>query len=546
MNNALYSSFLMAFSFAKNLARAQAKALLGLFIFYFSHLITPSAQPGIQWQKSFGGTASEVSRSIENTNDGGYIVAGFSTSNNGDVSGNHGGGDWWVVKLNVLGEIQWQRTLGGTSTESVYSILQTSDGGYIAAGRTHSNDGDVSGNHGDWDCWVVKLTSMGVVEWQKTYGGSNWDEAYFIQQTTEGGYILAGNSVSTDGDVTGNHGYFDIWVVKLNQTGTIEWQKSLGGGNGAEYAQCVRQTIDGGYIVAGSTNSTDGDVSGNNGTDDYWVVKLSPAGTIEWQNALGGLGIDVAHSICQASDDGYVVVGHSGSDSNGDVTGHHGGFDAWVVKLSNAGDLQWQKALGGSGPDWGFSIQPTNDGGYVISGETQSTDGDVLDNDGGADAWVIKLGQLGEIQWQKTFGGAEAEGANVILQTNDGGYITAGYTYSNNGDVSGNHGGRDIWVVKLSPSSTPTSSPLALPLEIYPNPATNTIYFLSTGVLTKEESGADERFTVTITDLLGWELSRQTISDNNEIDISTLPNGLYLLTASTPSGKMFCGKFRKE
>ncbi len=204
-------------------------------LFFFILLASIPAQPAIQWQKSLGGSVSEVAQAIQKTNDGGYIIAGFTTSNNGDVSGNHGGGDWWVVKLNATGEIQWQRALGGTSTESAYSIQQTSDGGYIVAGRTHSNDGDVTGNHGDWDCWVVKLTSTGAIEWQKAFGGSSLDEAYSIQQTTDGGYILAGNSMSTDGDVTGNHGYFDIWVVKMNDTGAIQWQKSLGGGNGADW-----------------------------------------------------------------------------------------------------------------------------------------------------------------------------------------------------------------------------------------------------------------------------------------------------------------------
>ena len=539
MKNILYASFAFVISSTKVLVTVRAKVLLAFFIFHLSLLISLAAQPSIQWQRSLGGTGSEVAHAIEKTNDGGYIIVGFTTSNNGDVLGNHGGGDCWVLKLNAMGEIQWQRTLGGTSTESAYSVQATSDGGYIVVGQTYSNDGDVSGNHGDWDCWVVKLSSTGVIEWQKTLGGSNVDQAYTIQQTFDGGYILAGKSVSNDGDVTGNHGYFDVWVVKLNDMGDIQWQKSLGGGTGAEFAQSVRQTSDGGYIVAGSTNSTDGDVSGNNGTDDYWVVKLTSTGIIEWQKALGGKSIDVAHSIYQTSDGGYVVVGHSGSNNSGDVSGNHGGFDAWVVKLNSTGELLWQKSLGGSGPDWGFSIQQTNDDGYIISGETQSTDGDVLGNDGGADSWVIKLNNLGEVQWQRTFGGLDAEGGNSIQQTYDGGYIVAGFAYSNDGDVSGNHGVRDLWVVKLSPESVSTKEDIPVrTLDIYPNPAQQSINI--------KIPLPEPACSVSISDLLGRELSRQTISNDGNIDIASLPTGLYLLTATTPSGSVYTGKFIKQ
>ena len=168
--------------------------------------------------------------------------------------------------------IQWQKALGGSYEDYPYSVKQTADGGYIVAGGAASQNGDVSGNHGLADCWIVKLNNSGNIEWQKSLGGSGAEAASSIQQTSDGGYIIAGGSNSNDGDVSGYHGgIYDYWIVKLNSSGSIEWQKSLGG-SGDEFAKSVEQTTDGGYIVAGQSNSDDGDVSGNHGDYDYWIV----------------------------------------------------------------------------------------------------------------------------------------------------------------------------------------------------------------------------------------------------------------------------------
>jgi hypothetical protein len=169
--------------------------------------------------------------------------------------------------------IEWQKCLGGSQADASNSIQQTTDGGYIVAGYTDSNDGDVTNLHAPSDYWIVKLDNLGSIEWQKCLGGSQLDVAYSIQQTYDGGYIVAGASVSTDGDVINNHGLGDYWIVKLNNLGSIEWQKSLGGSND-DYASSIQQTLDSGFIVAGISKSNDGDVSGNHGLGDYWVVKL--------------------------------------------------------------------------------------------------------------------------------------------------------------------------------------------------------------------------------------------------------------------------------
>ena len=239
--------------------------------------------------------------------------------------------DYTVIVTVALPVISWQKSLGGSGYDRATSIQQTSDGGYIVAGNSSSIDEDVTGNHGNSDYWIVKLNSVGSIVWQKSLGGSGNDSATSIQQTSDGFYIVAGSSSSINGDVTGNHGGVDYWIVKLDSLGSILWQKSLGG-SGNDYAQSIQQTSDGGYIVAGYSTSINGDVTGNHGNSDYWIVKLNHVGSIVWQKSLGGSGFDYAWSIQQTSDGGHIVAGYSTS-INGDVTGNHGDYDSWIVKL---------------------------------------------------------------------------------------------------------------------------------------------------------------------------------------------------------------------
>jgi len=423
--------------------------LLALILFNGVNNKSHAQAPAIEWQKCLGGTADDFANSIQQTSDGGFIVAGETRSNDGDVSGNHGKSDAWVVKLNSLGDILWKKCLGGTGNDYARSIQQISDGGFILTGYTNSNNGDVSGNNGYYDAWVVKLNSSGDILWQKCLGGTYDDYARSIQQTSDTGFILAGYTFSNDGDVSGNHGFGDAWVVKLNSSGDIIWQKCFGGTN-EDYAYSIQQTSDSGFIVAGYTFSNDGDVSGYHGYFDYWVVKLNSSGDIEWQKCLGGTYYDYAYSIQQTSNGGFIVAGSTNSN-NGDVSGYHGYFDYWVVKLNSSGDIEWQKCLGGTNNDYANSIQQTSDGGFIVAGYTESNDGDVSGYHGGDyDAWVVKLNSSGDILWQKCLGGTIDDRAYSIQQTSDGGFIVAGFTVSNDGDVSGNHGASDAWVVKLN------------------------------------------------------------------------------------------------
>ncbi len=245
----------------------------------------------------------------------------------------HGQQDTWVVKLDASGEIEWERSYGGSDSEAAFSFQQTSDGGFIVAGSTRSTDGDVTEYLGDWDMWVLKLDGAGAIEWQRSMGGSGEDGASSIQQTNDGGYIVSGSTTSSDGDVDQNQGSSDYWVVKLLGNGEIEWQKTYGGPS-SDGPRTIEQTGDGGYIIAGSTNSSSGDITNyNGGWFDQWVVRLDQYGTLLWEKAMGGSADDRVGGMCSSLDGGYVVVGFSNSD-DGDVTSLFPGYDLWVVKLA--------------------------------------------------------------------------------------------------------------------------------------------------------------------------------------------------------------------
>ncbi len=483
------------------------------------NLLWAQSAPAIQWQKTYGGSDYDFAYAIQQTNDGGYIIAGYTSSNDGDVSGNPGAADYWLVKTDSMGNLQWQKTYGGSSDDYATAIQQTNDGGYIIAGYTSSNDGDVSGNHGWSDYWLVKTDSIGNLQWQKTYGGSNDDGAYAIQLTNDGGYIIAGLTYSNDGDVSGNHGGHDCWLVKTDSLGNLQWQKTYGGSND-DGAFAIQLTNDGGYIIAGYTGSNDGDVSGNHGQTDYWLVKTDSMGNLQWQKTYGGSNNDKAYAIQLTNDGGYIIAGFNYSN-DGDVSGNHGWSDYWLVKTDSIGNLQWQKTYGGSNVDFATAIQQTNDGGYIIAGYTGSNDGDVSGNHGNVDYWLVKTDSLGNLQWQKTYGGSNNDEAFAIQLTNDGGYIIAGYSESNDGDVSGNHGSGDFWLVKLAPDNiTGITSPSISYAAVYPNPANNTLNIKSVSPLK----------SLQLSDMQGKILLKQTLNTTQTtLDISDFSRGIYFM-----------------
>jgi len=349
------------------------KILVIIILLYFTSFLSLNAQ----WAKTYGGSEDDYAFSIQQTSDGGYVVAGVTESFFDESA------DIWILKLASDGTIEWQKTYGRDHGDGAYSIQQTSDGGYVVAGYYPSvgwniwvlklsSDGNIEwqkyyrGNYdqergrsiqqttdggyivasdpvhwdqpeSDYDISVSKLTSNGDIEWYKTYRGSENDHAYSIQQTTEGGYVVAGETESFGA------GNSDIWILKLASDGTIEWQKTYGG-YASDGANSIRQTVDGGYVVAGQSNSFGA------GNSDIWVLKLASDGTVEWQKTYGGSQKDDAYSIQQTSDGGYVVAGQTDSFGAGSI-------DIWVLKLASDGTVEWQKTYGGYASDAAGSIQ---------------------------------------------------------------------------------------------------------------------------------------------------------------------------------------------
>ena len=347
-------------------------------------IVKLNATGALQWQKSFGGSYFDYAKSIKPTSDGGYIVAGDSFISSSREY------DCRIAKLSSSGDIQWQKVLGGTGEDRATAVQTTSDGGYVIAGYSDSSNGDITGNHGAFDCWIVKLSSSGAIQWQKALGGGSDDRANAIQLTTDGGYIVAGSTSSNNGDVTGNHGTNDAWIVKLDSNGAIQWQKALGG-NGSDHAKSVQRTKDGGYILAGYTYSYRNGYEGYNDRCDYWILKLDINGTLQWQRSIGGQYTDIAYAVQPTIDGGYIVVGESNS-LDGNITGNLGRTDAWLVKLSSSGATQWQKSLGGSQYDYGNTVHQTADGSYIIAGYSDSGIGDNTNVYGGYGYWIVKLG----------------------------------------------------------------------------------------------------------------------------------------------------------
>jgi len=363
----------------------------------------------VTWARTYGGIDDDLAHSIQQTADGGFIVAGET------FSFGEGNSDVWVLRLDVFGNIQWEKTYGGSGYDVGRSVQQTADGGFIVAGETSSFGGNT-------EVWVLKLRANGDIDWQKRYGGSGDDLAYSIQQTSDGGYIVAGETTSFGSSDK------DVFLLKINSYGSIEWRKSYGGGDN-DVAKSVQLTSDGGFIVAGETSSF------GKGDIDAWVFKLDADGRVVWQKTYGDVNDDLAYSIQQTSDGGYIVVGGTtpaGSNSK----------DVLVLKLEANGEIEWQKTYGGAfdTEDVAYSVQQTSDGGYIIAGISSSF-GNFF-----GDIWVLKIRADGEIDWQHTYGGNDSNSATFIRQTSDGGFIVAGETYSFGA------GDADVWVLKLDPN----------------------------------------------------------------------------------------------
>ncbi len=516
------------------------KSFLFALFLVFSFFNLHAQDPSIEWQRTIGGSGSDQLTSVINTSDGGYLIGGRSDSviSGEKTENSRGGEDYWVLKLNAQGTIEWQRTIGGDQDDLLQSIKQTLDGGYILGGTSLSG---ISGekteeSRGGNDYWIIKLNSGGDIQWQKTYGGNDQDNLSSIIQTTGGGFILAGLSRSgISGDRTATLlGDRDIWIIKLDENGDIEWQRARD--LYEAYAGVrIRQTQDGGYVIGGTRASI-------SVYDAYCVIKLNSIGNEIWRKYFQGNGNDWSTNIIQTSDNGYMVIGFSDSDISGDKTEPtNGHWDFWILKLDAAGEIQWQKSIGGSSAEAPYSVIESLEGGYFISGYSYSNiSGDKTeDSRGFGDYWIIKINDVGIIEWQNTIGGSGHERIPFAVQNNNGDYLIAG---SSGSDISGeksenSRGGFDYWIVKHFQTLSIDENSFYNQLSIFPNPTQNKLSIDSKDQIIN---------TVNVYSLNGSLIQEyKTDTTSPSIDVSALASGVYYIQFYS-GNKVALKKFIKE
>lgn len=412
---------------------------LFLFLTIFSY-----AQVNIIWEKNLGGGQSETPYDLSINEKGECIIVGKSWSSDGDVGGNHGNGDFWVVKIDQNGQLIWEKNLGGSESEEARSVITNKNGGAVIAGLSSSKNVDLTRNLGSYDYWIVQLNETGSIKWQKSFGGNLSDYARSIQPTIDGGYLVAGYSSSRNGDLSQNSGSTDIWIIKLDAMGNLVWQKSIGGKD-MEQALSMEMTPQGDYIIAGLSQSKET-------KGDYWILKLDKEGGIIWEKKLGGTDHEEVFGITSSADNGCILAGYSKS-TDGDLKENYGKEDYWIVKLDANGEIAWKQTLGGSDSDIAIDVEKNPSGGYLVVGSSSSNDGNVKSAEGKKNIgsyWVVSLSEEGELLWETILGGSSYEQAKTIQASNDGHFLIAGMSSSSDGDLGQpNNGKSDFWVLKI-------------------------------------------------------------------------------------------------
>jgi len=314
----------------------------------------------------------------------------------------------------------WNHTFGGVSYDEGYSVQQTSDGGYIIIGAT------LSFGAGNWDVWLIKTNSSGSEQWNRTFGGSGYDRGSSVQQTNDGGYIIGGATYSY------GSGDFDVWLIKTDSVGNEEWNSTFGGSS-VDWGYSIKQTNDSGYIISGYTDSYGA------GDSDVWLIKTDSGGNEVWNFTFGGIDFDRGFSVQQTREEGYIITGYTVSYDI-DPTA----CDIWLIKTDVNGIEEWNRTFGGTGVsnkfDMGYSVQQTTDGGYIITGDSE------IYYVAKSDIWLIKTDSMGNEKWNRTFGGSGSDRGRSVQQTRDGGYIITGWAWSYSVTNP------DIWVIKTNSS----------------------------------------------------------------------------------------------
>ncbi|MFL1010824.1 hypothetical protein [Flavisericum labens] len=415
----------------------------------------------VNFIKTIGGSKNESAQAITKTDDGGYAILGHTQSMDGDITNKlNESFDYWLIKFDKNNNTVWQKTYGGTDNDRGKDINQTNDGGFALIGFSQSNDGDITENNGAGDFWVIKTGAAGEIIWEKSYGFLGADTGTSIIQTYDNGFLLTGVLDVSASQGQGNskstrkmHAGGDYWAIKLNTFGEKEWSKFYGG-TFTDTPYDAIQTADNGYIIVGSSDSDDVDIKGNNGSYDFWVIKISEGGTLLWEKSFGGSEIDEAYAITQSNDGNYIIVGDTRSDDQ-DVSFNNGAADLWVIKISPTGDLLWEKTYGGTSFDVGRSVSKTNDDGFIISGSSRSADGNITKNNGQNDAWIVKIDTNGNLIWQKTIGGSNTDFAHDTIELDNSRIITVGESSSSDFDIKRNQGFNDVLIFEIELKETP-------------------------------------------------------------------------------------------
>ncbi|MDD5528727.1 MAG: T9SS type A sorting domain-containing protein [bacterium] len=464
--------------------------------------------PDTLWTKTYGGTYWDEGKSIQQTKDGGFIIVGWTSSFGA------GSGDVYLIKINSSGDTLWTRTYGETNVDLGYSVQQTSDSGFIITGCT------LSFGAGDNDVYLIRTNSSGDTLWTRTFGGTKDDDiGYSVQQTFDSGFVIVGEIGYF---VTGD---WDVYLIRTNSSGDTLWTKTFGG-IGNDYGITVQQTKDGGFIITGTTKSFGAD------SGDGYLIKTSSSGDTLWTKTFGGTDNDYGSAVQQTEDGGFIITG--GTESFG-----AGKWDAYLIRTDSSGDTLWTKTFGGTDNDYGIEVQQTFDSGFIIAGETSSL------GTGGTDVYLIRTNSSGDALWTKTFGGVDEDWGNSIQQTEDGGFIITGTTKSFGA------GHEDVYLIRLGKETgveeqqLPVVSP-STTLRVNQNPfSKSTIITYTVGEVSQPRYVSLKIYDIAGKLVKSFPLTTGHSSlttnvtwngtDNNATELKT---GIYFLTLSTGTSKI--------